>query len=386
MNVSSSVEYIDENHIYFNCIMANPGPRAVPAVCSQSRTSPLLTDPSKWYLSVIRFDVPGRDIPINIVYADPFPNTNVNQLIYTVTLTRNGTTSGPVNLIWNGPEYNTVFKPQVPVFTAQQPRQLVTDPYYFNNNYSRFVRLINTALATAYAALPDKGSTTQPPYITFDPVTDLMTMWAQQSYQQNTTNPLDPSNVLIWFNNQLFDYMPSFNAIFNGYVPPVVGQDWAIPIINTYNNSGTGATGGAYYLMVQDYSSLFSWNSLQNLSFRSNSLPISFENSTGVDSNGQLLEGSASGNQIAILTDFEPIDNGTPGIFKESIQYFPFGEYRLIDMLGNVPITQIQLQVYWTDTKGVVHPLYIPPNNLLSFKILFRRKSFYGARGAIRPY
>ena len=373
------------DNIYYNATMFNASTIPVVASYNETRTTPLLYDPSKYYLSVVRFNIPGSFLPIFIAQAVPFPNTDVNKLIYTVTLTRNGTTSGPINVEYN-PNYS-VTQPIYPVFSAQNPKQDPDDPYYYVYTYQSFIDIINTALAAAYTALPDKGTTTQAPYMTYDPSTGLFSMWAQQSYFQNA-DPMNPANLLIWFNGVLENFFPSFQYFYNGYTPtsnppPFNGPGESYALVIKNNNNNTPAAPAGYYQMVQDYSSTFAWNDLQGISFRSNNIPVVFENQTGVSSvSVQMLQGSSSGNQIAFITDFEPLNGPTPGSFRENIQYFPPGEYRLTDLIGKTPLSTIDIQVYWTDTYGNVHPVFILPDTGITLKILFRKKALYPRHAA----
>lgn len=371
----ANVDNSDPKNIYYNLTYYNSSTVPVVANYNETRTSSLLTNPADYYLSVVRFSIPGNLIPINVMQALPFPNTDPNVLEYAVTLTRNGTTSSPIFLNWNT-GYAITAAPQRAVFTAVNPKQVPTDPYYFNYSYQQFIDMVNTALAAAYTALPDKGTTTQPPYMTFDSDTGLFSMFAQQTYFQNA-DPNNSGNLLIWFNTPLYTFFPSFHIKYGGFTPTVPEQNFAIVIKNNNNNTPSSPTG--YYQMVQEYPTLFSWNSLQSISFRSNSIPVLQEAASGISAaSGQSLQGSVSGNQIAFVTDFEPYnDAARAGVFRERIQYYPQAEYRLTDLIGTTPLSVIDLQLYWTDLSGDVYPIYIPPGDDFSVKILFRKKSFY---------
>src|SRR5665648_162478 len=112
----SSDQNID--HVYMNISVHNSTDKSVPLRFSESRTSPIINDPSLWCMSIIRFTCPGAGIPISIMKAKPYPNTDVNILDYAVSITQGGSSSDPVYLIWTGPQYDTVSTPIVPLFTA----------------------------------------------------------------------------------------------------------------------------------------------------------------------------------------------------------------------------------------------------------------------------
>jgi len=395
MQTKSFVETSVDN-IYYNIQMYNSSSQSVPASYIETRVTPLLQNPSEWLMCPVRFSIPGSDVPIFIAQALPFPNTDINILQYSVTLTRNGTSSGETNLVWD-PTYNSVSVPLVDPFTATMPSQNQDDFYYYVYSYQYMVDLINQALAQAYAALPDKGSTTAAPFMTYNPDSNLFSIYAQTSYFQNS-NPQNISNLIIWFNRQLFDFFPSFDVIFNGYNPANntngytgAGMNFGIVVKNNNNNmpftiqpaGNTGATG--YYEMIQEYSTMFSWNWLQSISFRSNTIPVVQEANTGVAGKmGESLYGSVTSNQIAFITDFEPYNTTTPGIFRETLQFAASSDLRLVDLIGNQPLATIDLQCYWTDQNGFVHQITIPPRGVLTLKLLFRRRSFYSDRGRVR--
>lgn len=363
------------DHQYVNVNIFNPFNYGIPANYLETRTQAILAKQSDWYLSVIRFSIPGDSIPIAYMYTNPYPNTDILQLEYSVTLTGNGATSGQYFLNWIGPLYNPTMSPLVPAFTAQTPNQSPTDPYYYLESYQLFITMINDALALAYASLTiagGAGSTTEAPYMTYDPVTSLFSLWAQQSYYQNA-NPGNTTNILIWMNTSLYDFFSSFNTLFNGFSPVGPGQNFAIVVQPNYNNIPTAPSG--YYQMTQEYSTLFEFNSLQSVLFQSANLSVNQESLSSV---GMQNIGSTSGNQVAMITDFEPISNSSAGQFRQDLQYNPTAEYRLANLTSTSALTLIDIQVYWVDKKGFNHQLIIYPGDTLTIKIVFIKKSFYG--------
>lgn len=367
----------DDDHQYYNINIINPFNYSIPATYSESRTAPILLNQKDWYLSVIRFNIPGDSIPITLLQAQSFTatgNTDINKLVYSVTLTGNGFSSGQVFLEWLGPQWNTAVKPLIPVFSANQPQQNPTDPYYYLESYQLMLTMVNTALASAYALLTTAGgagSTTEAPYLTYDPVTNLFSMWAQQSYYQNA-NPNNTANVLIWLNSQLYDFFSGFNTLFAGFND--TGLNYAVVIQPTNNNIPT--TPANYYQMVEEYPTLFEWGSVQTIVFQSLNLSVKQE---AVSSVGMQNFGQSSGNQIAMITDFEPVSSTTSN-FRQDLQYQVQSEYRLANLTGSSPLTLIDLQIYWTDKRGFIHPLILLPYDNITVKLLFIKKDFYTKR------
>lgn len=86
------------------------------------------------------------------------------------------------------------------------------------------------------------------------------------------------------------------------------------------------------------------------------------------------IQGGAD-NISPILTDFiVPLTRGDE--YKPKINYSP-SVYRLIDLKGNAPLKNCDLQVYWKskiDCK--LHPLVLGSQCGASCKIMFRKKQF----------
>ena len=168
----------------------------------------------------------------------------------------------------------------------------------------------------------------------------------------------------------------------------------------------------------QEFVTLYDWNSLRNIVFFTSTIPIRNEGipanifapwniSTVYDTGTRVtfnnssyssLQNNNTGNQPdispafwsivqnigsstsyqPILTDFQILTtNGTEA--RSYAQFFPSGEYRLIDLTGTTPLNNIDIQVYWQDKFQQLYPLYINPLDSLDMKLLFRKKSSKGS-------
>ena len=118
---------------------------------------------------------------------------------------------------------------------------------------------------------------------------------------------------------------------------------------------------------------------MEAIVFTSSSLPIhsALSSTPKVISAGQFsITGSGVPNLANFLTDFQIAVSPT-NQHRPEISYTPQGEYRLIDMYSNRNLSRVDLQVYWRDKQGNLHPL--PPylGCSASVKLLFRHKGFY---------
>ena len=69
---------------------------------------------------------------------------------------------------------------------------------------------------------------------------------------------------------------------------------------------------------------------------------------------------------VKLFTDFQ----STNGQYRSFIHYSP-NIYRLIDLQGNAPISDLNLSVFWKGKDGTDHPLYLVSGASCSIKIMF---------------
>jgi hypothetical protein len=82
-----------------------------------------------------------------------------------------------------------------------------------------------------------------------------------------------------------------------------------------------------------------------------------------------------SANIFPIVTDFIVPFSAT-NQYVPDISYVPSGDYRMVDLYGESPANQIDIQVYWKDQYGVLHPFLLGSGCSGSIKVMFRRKDY----------
>jgi hypothetical protein len=89
------------------------------------------------------------------------------------------------------------------------------------------------------------------------------------------------------------------------------------------------------------------------------------------------LNSAAGSNDIThVITDFVvPVSQDNQ--YRPQVTYEPSGEYRMIDMIGDSGIRQIDINVSWKDKYGKAHPFMIAEGAWASIKIMFRRRDYY---------
>jgi hypothetical protein len=93
------------------------------------------------------------------------------------------------------------------------------------------------------------------------------------------------------------------------------------------------------------------------------------------DSSNNLLSGGNNSNLTSILSDFA-IAVSPSNEYRPIIEYTPQSEYRLLDMNSCMNMNRIDIQVYWKDRYGLLHPLLLRPGCSAHVKLMFRRKDF----------
>jgi len=101
----------------------------------------------------------------------------------------------------------------------------------------------------------------------------------------------------------------------------------------------------------------------------SNNLPILSEvvpstNNTGVSA------------ALPVITDFVP-QLSMAGDTRSIAIYNPTAQYRLVDLSGQSPLSNIDIKIQWQDVLGNLYPILVSSGQQISLKIGFFKKSLY---------
>lgn len=369
----------NSDRIYYNIVMPyNPTQFGVsPMIYRETLTEPIIKNPSEWYLAVVRFTIPTQNIPIFIAEIQPYPNTDLDKTIYSVTLTYDTYTSGQVFVQYVS---TTPTAPRPPQQTASRPFTDKT-PYYYVYTYTEFLSCINTAYKTAFTALnaavpgglPEHS---EAPYFIFDPINERISLICQTAFYDRTlTTPIK-----IYCNYKLLTYLDGVEIIYYGSDLPD-GKDILFSIYNQGNNFYRPPMEDPpmlpdYYIFTQQYPTLVNWNSFKSLQLKSSLIPAKQEY---VPKQVQ-ISGSAYNTSIVntsgILKDFEPLLQLGPEA-RTTVQYQLGSPYFCVNLNGTTPIQSIDISIYWTDQFGNEYLLDIPFNQIVTLKMVFIRKSTF---------
>jgi hypothetical protein len=314
------------DHIYFNINRAY----SIDSVFSfsENRISPILKKPSDYELTVSRFSIPAIALPIRFQIPQYFQ----------------------ISLEFNGTRIDKFVE-----YVSNSADEPYYKPYYAIWYYSE----ISEAITNTLKELHDEMKIAQPTFaptkeclMTYDSPTDLYSIFAQTAYA-------DP-NIKLIFNHNLYNVMTSFQAYSQTSVLDPTKNEHIIQIKDNFNNSSTYGGGG--YEMKQQYPTTGLLNIARSILIETNSIPVESE----------YLGQSSLNVQRQVITDFN-IDRSERSD-RSSIQFFPQGQIRWVDLNSNEELRRIDIKVSWEDISGNVYPIFSINENPISLKIQFRRK------------
>lgn len=382
----SSLSYKHNDNVYLNVVFnhspavyAGTNPTYITnedpeiAEYNVTKTLPILNKASDYFASVIRFDIPLSEIPILVMPIIPNQaNPDLSPLIIGI-FTRG---AGPSGVFYSA---NVEYVPDNDLPAPSQvgyPSQVIT-PYYYVFTYQALLNMINDTLSTLYVASGLQAlwgaAGNQPPFFYLDPVSQLFKLVVYVGFTKTTAPVLDTPEIYI--NAALLKYLNSFEVSFNGLNLPN-GNDYTFILTgNTPNmafylpGTNPATTPPTYFQFTEGYISIQYWTSLRKIVITTNTIPI---NNEYVPSN---TNSSVSTSQ-PILTDFVPsIEFAGQG--RSIAYYYPTGQYRLIDLLSDLPLQKIDLRINWEDTDGNFYPLYLSLFQQANLKMGFFRKDLY---------
>lgn len=376
MKRRDKIEFIKEveengpNHVYYNIIInhdPNFGNAPSPAIYNSTQTQKILDKSDDWHVAVIRFTIPGQEIPIFICpIQEGILQADRNLTPFSVTLRFSGTDFFQ-NLIYV-PDNNQTPPPPP---SQNNGKQSIT-PYYYIFTYQHFIDITNKALSDAFSALKTAfplAPQTEAPYFIYNSTTQLISLVVETSYAGIT--PIE-----IYINANLLTFYEAIEVFFLGY-NQVNGKDFRFVIKDNINNTyfkqlpnvAPPAT-PAYFIFTQEYNTITYWNGFRNIVFIATVLPIQSEYVPQKNNQGSQTGATST---LAILTDFEPLlEFG--GETRSIFQFYVQGQYRWVDLLSSQPLKQFSLSIFWQDIDQNLYPLTIPINESATIKLLFERK------------
>lgn len=355
---------------------------------NETRNTPFVTDPESYYLSIVRFTLDTNTLPIITPEIQRAPNSNRDLTIYSITLEW----TNPVSPFqtFTQQEY-LIFSPQnkqaqIPSPPSQTTNgfQINTTGYYDIYNYQYWILLVNNTFTACYnnlnAQVVGAGLTlpsSYAPTMNWDIQHDISILSADQAGYDDTSS----NYIKIYFNSALFNLFSSFpfiiesqNVVSNGKNARLVMSGFGGANIIPYPPVAPLYTA---LQIVQEYSTISLWTPITSIVFTSNTLPIVSNQVSAplLFFNGtRYLSGGNNANIAQIITDFVSND----GVYKPNIVYLPSAQYRLVNLTGNTPLYNLDIEVFYKNRFGEFIPFKIGAGSTATIKILFTRKGTGG--------
>ena len=254
------------------------------------------------------------------------------------TTTENKIYHKNINTQINGPTYTTATNSYIDLDVPASSTN--TNQSIFK--IAEFLTVINSAYSRAYDRLkivapltPTEG----PPFLTFDPVSKLFSIYAPEEYSTQNLN--------VYMNQKLYKYF-SFMAVPSNGLYNITIENYLV------NNLILGSS--HFIQMTQERTSLSKINQLTKIVITSSHLPIV----------GDVQDNST----VSYITDFTP-DTTVPG---ELLILYPT-LLRLYSLYSNREIRQVDLQIYYSTNSQDFQKLYIESGESFSVKLEFRNKN-----------
>ena len=336
------------------------------AVFNNTQNTVLIERPADYKLSCIRFEANTDNIPMLVTNDDYrirlyyYPDNIFSEFIIFQRLSSPTGKLRPIytfgNLIDAPPKVSTV----------------PNDSDYGGIN--QCIRAAQTDLINQYEAIHGPGSwvtdgrPTTPPFITYDN-SGFFTFYTDiQNYEGN------PNAVQLYISpplKRLFEGM-TLSSNYN-YYPYDQNQGYTqygkpLFIIQPNNANIAILYPGTDPVISspQQYQSIESWWKVKRLILVSDTIGVRSETISTTDSDGRSI-------YYNILTDFTIALNTTGNSPATQLRYVPTAEYRILDIVNDQPLTNINLKVYTQDVDGKVSPLKLSPGDGFSGKLLFTK-------------
>lgn len=351
-NFDSHAKYLNPDYdnvyvnVFFNNFTQGNLSNVINASFNQTKDNYILTESKKYYLTVVRGEFPLDSLPI--LFCPIKPNqSNPNLTTFQVKINNSvaDVIYVPDNLLTPPVQNSSI--------------QVVTE-YYAIYNVTLVLNIINNAIITACAAA---GVADIPRYL-FDAKTNLISLVVPNGFIAGNNN--------LYINYDLLSYLPNFRYFSESdnlfrYIMTDPSSYYPSDDYGVYNSAGL------YKTFQQQLVSIVDWFVMRRILVVSSSFPINFESVPTIIKSGNTISYSTQNASFPIIADFVlQIDNFT----KNVAYYVPF-QYRLIDVVSNQAIKELNLSIFWEDKFGNVYPLPISRNAQAAIKIGFLNKKLF---------
>lgn len=343
VNNRNIMEPKDESeHVYFDASKFNNTDNIAPCIFQENLPYQIVKNPSLYNVTVARFSLPMDSLPL-FRFQD---NT------YYVTCISGGK-SGTVNK-------------EAVVFPRTKAASDPTRDYIYN--VYEFLTYLNTAIQNCITA--NGGLAGENAFVDYNDVAGVMTLYATAGFINQNNSLCFNDELAVKFTT--FDWVYFKGGYYIGANPDGVYSTWRFNIRARSTNvvdsiipygAVTGTT-GPYVTNNGDGYDIGGMLDFSRLVCATN-LPVQNEATVNSQNSGKM-------DFVPSITDFV-ISSTTPNSLVGDATY-QAQLYRLIPLVGGVPIQSISLQWYLRGRAGQLEPLYLFPYANASIKLLFLAK------------
>jgi hypothetical protein len=394
--------------LYFDLLITNvdtiyKAPK--PVYFNETRTTPYLYEPEQYEMSVVRFNLDTQTLPVIIPPIIPAgalnngypetssPNGDPNKTLYAVSMSyqdSSGNNFIAEKYIEYSPQDLSV-NPPPPLIPNQA--QDNSNGYYNIYSFQYFISLINKTLNLCYGVLSRDVSiaggtlpSNYAPVMLWDTDTEKATIYADVLGY----SPFLLSSINLYFNPALAQIFSTFSFqitstasiaqidSFKAYqvlFTNVAQESELNTVPYPLGSVGTDESPVLFQALQakQELSTINNMNPIISIVFTTNTIPIIATQVTTpllyVDGQIQLSSTGNNNNISNVLTDFSADSPLRPYIY-----YVPTAEFRMISLVGNRPLNNIDVGVFYKTRTGDLVPFRLGSGGSASLKLLFRRK------------
>ncbi len=237
-------------------------------------------------------------------------------------------------------------------------------PNYFTEIY-QFISSLQTAINSAFNLAYPQPTLFIRPEIEYFPSSGLFSITVQNL-------PNNPSGLVIYFNEALYDLLASFPFEINNSSDLLYAK--LIPAVYNYESvypAGTFPTVNYQVTrLYQQYPSLFLLDQTQRFLISTSLIPIYKESVTSLNPN-------KDDNRPLLLT----VDTDGKRRFTDNAFVLEIGDRKLIDLKTNMPLRTIEYKIEIEMSDGIILPYYVKRGNSFGITFGFRDKRLYLDRG-----
>jgi len=357
--------------IYYDLIVSNIESQLIDPpqlVFKSSRSSPYIKNPSKYRVSIARWQISNTNtLPIWRPLMLPY-STDPNKSIYSIVLEYQGVSFR--QYMDYEPQNKAI---QVPLAPSTQPNGLQNNStsYYDVYNYSYAIYLINETFKKAFEGLSNLITlpTDHVPVMSYDASTNIALLSCDVLFYSLKID--DP--IKIYFNSSLGNIFSSFPFLIkslsdngkNFQLQTDLFSETSISPFPPYENDPD-----LQYDALQIYQESNTMTSamcpISSIVINSINLPVvnNIEGDPQIYVNQTLFD-AGNGNQTSsLITDF------IAESYENYIIYSP-NVYRYIELNGDQPLYNLDMSVFWKDTLGNLNKFLLPCGGFATIKIMF---------------